>query len=908
MDTLRDRQRLRGALGRRARSVADVGVDAVVLARPARPRHRPHRLQGRVADALAAASWAPRSPASPPACRRRPRCTSEARVGERRRRGPRRRARLRRRGARRSPSTGPRSSSTWPRSRSCGARSASRARPTRPTSWARSTCSRPCAQAGVVRAIVNVTTDKCYENREQGAAVPRGRRRWAATTRTRAPRAAPSWWRDAYRRSFFADADGPRLASARAGNVIGGGDWGEDRLIPDIVRAALAGRGRSRSATRSAIRPWQHVLDPLSGYLRLAAGACGAARRRRGGWNFGPADGRRAAGVVDRRPPRRAVAGRAALGGRPGPAPARGRTIWRSTRRKARDAARLGAGLRARRRAREHRRVVRGAARRRRDMRARHARADRRALGAIRLPFRADDDRPAGSAALRSRPCSPTSACRRWRTPTCRRSAPTRWSPSIRCTRSSAAQCLLVQLEEFETPEEIFSDYAYFSSYSTSWLEHSRRYVEADDRALRPRRRRARSSSSPPTTATCCSTSSSAGIPVLGIEPAANVAERRRREGHPDARRVLRRARPRARWPSERRADLLLGNNVLAHVPDLNDFVAGMKVLLKPRRRDHDGVPAPAAADRGEPVRHDLPRALLVLLVPDRAHACSRPTACGCSTSRSCRRTAARCASTAATPTTTAKPETERARELLGARATRPGSATLETYRAFAERVAATTSAQLLELPDRAQARRASRSPATARRPRATRCSTTAASAPTSSTTRSTRTRTSRASLLPGHAHPDPPARGAARDAPDVVLILPWNLTRRDHRAARLHPRVGRAVRRARARAARCCRDPPPRRRSPACYVVEPERIDDERGFFARTWTPRSSPRTGSSPRRADEHVVQRARRHAARPALPGRAARGGQARALHARRDLRRGRRPARGTRRPTGDGTRSS
>ncbi len=92
---------------------------------------------------------------------------------------------------------------------------------------------------------------------------------------------------DAYRRSFFSAADGPRVASARAGNVIGGGDWGADRLIPDIMRAA-AGGVPIRVRNPEAVRPWQHVLNPLSGYLLLAERLL-AGEAVDEGWNFGPA-------------------------------------------------------------------------------------------------------------------------------------------------------------------------------------------------------------------------------------------------------------------------------------------------------------------------------------------------------------------------------------------------------------------------------------------------------------------------------------------------------------------------------------------------------------------------------------------------------------------------------------------
>lgn len=138
--------------------------------------------------------------------------------------------------------------------------------------------------------------------------------------------------------------------------------------------------------------------------------------------------------------------------------------------------------------------------------------------------------------------------------------------------------CFLVQLEEFETPEHIFGDYAYFSSYSSSWLEHSRRYVEAmierfelDERSH------------------VVELASNDGyllqyfverhVPVLGIEPAANVARVALQHGIPTLVEFFGVATATSLVPDSR-ADLLVGNNVLAHVPDINDFVAGMQVLL----------------------------------------------------------------------------------------------------------------------------------------------------------------------------------------------------------------------------------------------------------------------------------------------------------------------------------------
>jgi C-methyltransferase C-terminal domain/Putative zinc binding domain/Methyltransferase domain len=139
-------------------------------------------------------------------------------------------------------------------------------------------------------------------------------------------------------------------------------------------------------------------------------------------------------------------------------------------------------------------------------------------------------------------------------------------------------RCLLVQLEEFEAPEHIFGEYAYFSSYSTTWLEHSRRYVEAvvdrfglDDSCH------------------VVEVASNDGyllqyfherqIPVLGIEPAANVAKVAIQKGIPTLVEFFGVESARS-LAGDSKADLLIGNNVLAHVPDLNDFVAGMKILL----------------------------------------------------------------------------------------------------------------------------------------------------------------------------------------------------------------------------------------------------------------------------------------------------------------------------------------
>ena len=137
-----------------------------------------------------------------------------------------------------------------------------------------------------VRAAVIVTSDKCYENR--GAGRPfREDDALGGEDPYSSSKACAEVVTAAMRHSFFTRADGPAVATARAGNVIGGGDWAEDRLIPDIERAIHAGQSvRVRNA--AAVRPWQHVLEPLSGYLLLAEKLCGGGQPFASGWNFGP--------------------------------------------------------------------------------------------------------------------------------------------------------------------------------------------------------------------------------------------------------------------------------------------------------------------------------------------------------------------------------------------------------------------------------------------------------------------------------------------------------------------------------------------------------------------------------------------------------------------------------------------
>ena len=135
-------------------------------------------------------------------------------------------------------------------------------------------------RSGDVAVTVNVTSDKCYDNREQGRPFveddPMGGHDPYSNSKGCAELVT-----DAYRRSYEL-----KLASGRAGNVIGGGDWGEDRLIPDFVRGFVANQP-VRIRNPQAIRPWQHVLNPLGGYLLLAQRLYEDPTLA-GGWNFGP--------------------------------------------------------------------------------------------------------------------------------------------------------------------------------------------------------------------------------------------------------------------------------------------------------------------------------------------------------------------------------------------------------------------------------------------------------------------------------------------------------------------------------------------------------------------------------------------------------------------------------------------
>ncbi|MEM4247713.1 MAG: CDP-glucose 4,6-dehydratase [Candidatus Nanoarchaeia archaeon] len=143
-----------------------------------------------------------------------------------------------------------------------------------------------CRKTPSVKAIINITTDKCYENLETDKAYkeedPLGGHDPYSSSK-----ACSEILSSCYRKSFF-NSTGILLATCRAGNVIGGGDWAKDRLIPDIMRATAKGE-EAIIRNPFSIRPWQHVLDPLYGYIMLGEKLLNGDAKFATAWNFGPA-------------------------------------------------------------------------------------------------------------------------------------------------------------------------------------------------------------------------------------------------------------------------------------------------------------------------------------------------------------------------------------------------------------------------------------------------------------------------------------------------------------------------------------------------------------------------------------------------------------------------------------------
>ncbi len=137
-----------------------------------------------------------------------------------------------------------------------------------------------------IKAAVNITSDKCYQNNEwvwgyRESDTMGGKDPYSAS------KGASEIITSSYLSSFFSNKDAANIASARAGNVIGGGDWAENRIVPDFFRAII-NKETLKIRYPKATRPWQHVLEPLSGYLLLASKLYKQGKKFSGGWNFGP--------------------------------------------------------------------------------------------------------------------------------------------------------------------------------------------------------------------------------------------------------------------------------------------------------------------------------------------------------------------------------------------------------------------------------------------------------------------------------------------------------------------------------------------------------------------------------------------------------------------------------------------
>jgi CDP-glucose 4,6-dehydratase len=143
-----------------------------------------------------------------------------------------------------------------------------------------------CRLSESVKVIINVTSDKCYENKEWLWGY-RENDRLGGHDPYSSSKACSELITSAYRRSFFKDKC---VSTVRAGNVIGGGDWQQDRLIPDCI-TALKGNTPIKLRNPDSVRPWQYVLEPLRGYMKLAGKMWSDGKKYSGAWNFGPAQG-----------------------------------------------------------------------------------------------------------------------------------------------------------------------------------------------------------------------------------------------------------------------------------------------------------------------------------------------------------------------------------------------------------------------------------------------------------------------------------------------------------------------------------------------------------------------------------------------------------------------------------------
>ena len=616
-----------------------------------------------------------------------------------------------------------------------------------------------------VQVAVMVTTDKVYDPRQapphREADFLGGHDPYAAS-KAAAELVVSSWPRTS-----------AQVVTARAGNVIGGGDWSPDRLVPDLVRAWVAGEPAALRMP-GAVRPWQHVLQPLHGYLVYAERLAAAPDLPRA-LNFGPDDSQ--AVTVGAFVEHAAATWRRGGGTLPEPVTT---TVPMpdvvETGHLEIDSALATDAL-------GWRNVIGLADCRRVDLRLvppwpDHVcvRPDARAAGRLRE----ESAEPWLRQSQREAPMSAGPAVRTvwsrsstWvtsRSPTSMGLTIEEVLPAYPLHLRICPECGLGQVGEFVLPERIFGDnYPYLSSTSTSWVEHARRYAtdltesSAWGRATWSSRWRA-------TTATCFREFQAARR--AGAGDRAGQERRPHRTGPPvfrPSRSSSARDRGAGIVAEHGHPRLVVANNVMAHVPDLHDFVAGLRPSRGRRHRDHCGEPVVSCRCCGDAVRHDLPRALLVPHGPRGAGASCASTASTCCASTECRRTAGPTATGSAAP---GEPDVSVARtledELRGGLFDR---GTVEVVRdpqpgrhrrpaRLARRAAGAAAASL----------------DTARRPRATRSSTPSAPPPARSSMSSTAARRSRASSCRAARCRCSRQQLSGERPVDEVVILPWNL------------------------------------------------------------------------------------------------------------------------------------
>ena len=429
-----------------------------------------------------------------------------------------------------------------------------------------------------VEAVVVITSDKCYENREREEGY-REDEALGGHDPYSASKAAAELVADAYRRSFFATT-GPGIATVRAGNVIGGGDWAEDRLVPDAMRALVRGEP-IRVRNPAAVRPWQHVLEPLRGYLRAGRAALPGGPRVVGGLELRSARRGHGAGGNAGRVDRRGVGGRALGGQARGRRPARGHAASPRLDQGA-DAPGLGAGPGAEGHRRADRRVV---PRRRGRRRPLDVRPERGTDPGLREAMAPHAGAVSGPTCLGCAAGSPETFLDLGTQPLAnaflRPEDDGRREPRFPLAVAYCARCHLVQLTTLAPPETMFEEYLYFTSYSDHFMAHAERMASTltERFGLGPERRVLEVASND---GYLLKFFRARGIAVLGVEPARNIAAVAQGRGIPTLNRFFGSDVVAEIVSDFGRADVLVGNNVLAHVPAINDFLGAVGACLAP--------------------------------------------------------------------------------------------------------------------------------------------------------------------------------------------------------------------------------------------------------------------------------------------------------------------------------------